>query len=322
LARADAFPRARRVKVGGVRLSVHAAGPEGGPLVVLLHGWPELAYSWKRQVGPIAALGFRVLAPDGRGFGASDAPKAVEAYGIDHLVADVEGLLDHEKAERAVVVGHDWGGVVAWCFAMLRPGRTAGVAALNTAHLPRSRLPTTEAIRARHGGNHYILRFQEPGVAEGVFGRARDELFSAFFASLTSRQEERAAAADFGSFTSRLKQKGQDAPPCIIPRQDRRKYVKAYRRTGFSPGLNLYRNMDANWRRMEGVDHVIQAPCLMISAERDPILPPAMTRWMDELVPDLEKHIVPEAGHWIQWEASEAVNALLCGWLGRRFAER
>jgi pimeloyl-ACP methyl ester carboxylesterase len=126
----------------------------------------------------------------------------------------------------------------------------------------------------------------------------------------------------FSQLSSRIASlRASDAKVSVVPAPDRRMYVKAYRRTGFTPGLNWYRNLDANWARMEGVNQVIQAPCLMISAELDPILPPTMTRWMDGLIPDLEKHVIPAAGHWIQWEAPEAVNALLCGWLERRFAE-
>ncbi len=316
----DTFPPAQRVDVGGAHLSVHAAGPEDGPLVVLLHGWPELAWSWKHQIRPIAALGFRVLAPDSRGFGASDAPDDPAAYRIDHLAADVTGLLDHAGAARAVVVGHDWGGALAWHFAMLRPDRTAGVGALATPHLPRPASPTSEALRARFGDDHYMLRFQEPGLAEARLGPARDELFAAFFAILRAPEERAYPTPSFESFMAQLAH--ADPAASVVPEADRAAFVEAYRRTGFTPGLNWYRNLDANWARMAGVDEVIRAPGLMISAERDPILTPSLTRRMPELVPDLELHVVPGAGHWIQWEAPEAVNALLCGWLERRFKER
>jgi non-specific protein-tyrosine kinase len=108
----------------------------------------------------------------------------------------------------------------------------------------------------------------------------------------------------------------------VVPAADRKVFADAYRESGFQGGLNWYRNMDANWARMEGVDHMIRVPCLMISAERDPILPPDMTRWMDALTQDLEKHVIPGVGHWVQWEAPDAVNTLLGGWLQRRFGAR
>jgi pimeloyl-ACP methyl ester carboxylesterase len=313
------FPSAERVDVGDVTLSVHAAGPKGAPLVVLLHGWPELAYSWKSQLGPIADLGFRVLAPDGRGFGASDAPAQLSAYGIDHLVSDVEGLLDHEGAERAVVVGHDWGGTLAWHFAMLRPERTAGVAALCTPHLPRSPRPTIEALRSRFGADHYIVQFQPPGVVERLFTDSLEDFFAVIFAGPPDPSELTPAATGLGHFLDRLARYDPATDPSAIPDADRAVFIEAYRRTGFTSGLNWYRNLDANWARMAGVDHVVRAPALMISAERDPILPPDLTRFMAELTPDLEKHVIPGVGHWLQWEAPEAVNRILCGWLGRRF---
>jgi pimeloyl-ACP methyl ester carboxylesterase len=317
-----AFPAAERVDVGGVALSVHAAGAEGAPLVVLLHGWPELAYSWKNQLAPIARLGFRVIAPDGRGFGASDAPADVALYGIDHLVSDVEALLDREGAERAVLVGHDWGGVLAWHFSMLRPGRTAGIASLCTPHLPRSARPTTEALRARFGDDHYIVRFQEPGFVERVFERDADAVFAVLFDEPPAPEAITPDAVTLSHFLRRLEAYDPATARSVVGAADRAVYAEAYRRTGFAGGLNWYRNFDANWARMAGVDPVVRAPCLMICAERDPILPPDLARYMGELTPDLEKHVIPGVGHWVQWEAPEAVTALICSWLERRHGSR
>lgn len=308
--------------MGDVVLSVHAAGSKGAPLVVFLHGWPELARSWKHQLEAVADLGFRAIAPDGRGFGASDAPADLAAYGIDRLVSDVEGLLDNEGAARAVIVGHDWGGVLAWHFAMLRPERVAGVAALCTPHLPRSARPPTVALRERFGEDHYIVRFQEPGLAERLFARSLDDVFAVLFERPSDPPEPASTAASLGELLRRLEAYDPATAHPVVPDADRRVYAEAYRRAGFTGGLNWYRNMDANWARMEGVDHVVRAPCLMISAALDPILPPGLTRYMDELTPDLEKHVIPGVGHWVQWEAPETVNRILCDWLGRRCGSR
>jgi microsomal epoxide hydrolase/non-specific protein-tyrosine kinase len=305
-----------------VELSVHAAGPADGPVVVLLHGWPELAYSWKHQIGPIAEAGFRVLAPDGRGFGGSDAPDSVAAYGIDHLVSDVEGLLDWAGAEKAVVVGHDWGGIVAWHFAMLRPERTRGVVGVNTPHLPHGARKTTESMRDYGGEDHYIVQVQEPGRAEAAFSRNFEDFFAFMFAGPPPAEDldklPRSITHLLKRFARYDRSKARDI---VVPEEDRQVFIDAYAKTGLTGGLNWYRNMDANWARMDGVDHNIDKPALMISAQCDPILPPRLTRWMDDLTRDLERHVIPDIGHWTQWEAPDQLNALLIDWLERRMKD-
>lgn len=316
----DAFPSAERVNVGGVTLSVHEAGPKDGPVVVLLHGWPELAYSWKHQISALADIGFRVLAPDNRGFGASDAPHNVSDYHIDKLVGDVAGLLDWAGVERAVIVGHDWGGILAWHFAMLRPDRIAGVVGVNTPHLPRGDQPPTEAFRAYAGDDHYIVRFQEPGAAEALFSRDVDAFFKFIFGGPPPGLQLSDLTASATHLLDRFEKfEPSEARYVVVPDADREVFVRAYEKTGFSGGINWYRNFDANWQRMDGVDPVVRAPCLMISAEKDFMLPPSLTRWMEFLTPDLEKHVIDNIGHWTQWEAPEALNQHLCDWLQRRF---
>ena len=173
------FPSARRIRLPdrvnssgdretGITLSVHEAGQ--GPAVVLCHGFPELAYSWRHQVRALAAAGYRVIAPDQRGYGGSDAPEPVEAYGMEHLTGDLATLLDALGIERAVFVGHDWGGFVAWAMPVMHPERCAGVIGVNTPYIP---FPNTERLRKAFSEDErlYILWFQQPGVAEEI-GRA------------------------------------------------------------------------------------------------------------------------------------------------------
>ncbi len=315
-----AFPLARRVDVGDVTLSVHEAGPDDGPPVVLCHGWPELAYSWKAQVPALAAAGYRVIAPDLRGFGASDAPHPVADYAIDRLVDDIVGLLDALGLETAILCGHDWGGILVWHAAMLAPDRVAGVIGVNTPHLPRAGEPPVSQFRAFAGDDHYIARFQEEGLAESVFEGREDAFFEFIFgppppaAALTALPP---------SVTHLLKRfgvyDGQNATTSVVAAEDRVVFAAAYRDSGFRGGINWYRNFDANWRRMEGVDPVVRVPCLMVSAECDFMLPPKLTQWMDALCPDLEKHVIPNIGHWTQWEAPGPLNQKMLAWLRRRF---
>lgn len=316
----DGFPAAERIDAGGVTLSVHAEGPAAGPVVILLHGWPELAYSWKRQVAPLAEAGFRVVAPDGRGFGASDAPEDVAAYGIDHLVSDVAAVIDWTGADQAVVVGHNWGGVLAWHTAMLASDRVAGVVGVNTPHMPRGERPTTESMREYGGDDHYIVRFQEPGLAESVFARSVEDVFRFLFVTPPSPEDLQHLPRSITHLLKRFETfTPTDGHACVMPEADLQVYADVYARTGFTGGLNWYRNMDANWARMDGVDHAIRVPCLMVAAECDAILPPSLTRWMPALIPDLEQHVLPGVGHWTQWEAPDALNGLLRNWLERRF---
>src|ERR1700727_244807 len=159
------------MEVNGIRLAVAEDGPADGPVVVLLHGFPELGFSWRHQVGPLAAAGYRVLVPDMRGFGDSDAPDDAEQYALDVLAGDVLGLLDHAGAQRGTVIGHDWGADVAWKTAWLHPERVLAVAGLSVPFAPRAPAPPLGLMRKRFGEDFYIVWFQRPGVAEQALAR-------------------------------------------------------------------------------------------------------------------------------------------------------
>src|ERR1044071_4932624 len=157
----------RQATVNGIALHYAEAGQ--GPLVLLCHGWPETSHSWRHQIRALAEAGYRVVAPDMRGYGATEAPEDVAAYTILHLVGDMVGLLDHLGAETGVIVGHDWGSHVAWHAALLRPDRFRAVAAMSVAHAHRSARPPIASLRNAGLTGFYWLYFQEPGVAEAEF---------------------------------------------------------------------------------------------------------------------------------------------------------
>jgi epoxide hydrolase A/B len=148
------------VGVNGINLEVAEYGPADGPAVVLLHGFPELGYSWRHQTGPLASAGYRLLVPDLRGFGGSDAPAEIEAYAIDVLAGDVLGLLDHAGADSGTLIGHDWGADVAWKTAWLHPERIRAVAGLSVPFAPRAPAPPLELMRANLGDDFYMVWFQ------------------------------------------------------------------------------------------------------------------------------------------------------------------
>lgn len=317
------MPEPDRIDCGEVTLSVHKAGPEDGVPVLLLHGWPELALSWSAQIKALAEEGYRVIAPDNRGFGASDIPHEVEAYGIDHLVGDFTGLLDALDIEKAVWVGHDWGGIAMWHAAALKPERFLGAAGVCTPHLPRGAKPPTEVIEEMGGKEHYIIRFQDEAFDD--FWKGREEAFFAFVFGTpapTGDLDKLPPSVThlprrFEHWLSRGGLSGEEET--VVPAHLRRVYAETFARTGFRGGFNWYRNLDANWERMAGVDLRLKMPCKMISAEADFMLPPKLAQFMPVLCSDLDLDIIPEIGHWVQYEAPDELDRLLLDWLKTRF---
>lgn len=314
------FPKPQRIQANGIELSVHIGGPEDGVPLLLVHGWPELAYSWKPVWEDLTAAGYRVIAPDLRGFGASSRPEDPGQYTIDILVADLTGLLDALDIGTAVFCGHDWGGIIVWHAAMLAKDRVRGVIGVNTPHLPRPSTPPTEAFREIGGEDHYILRFQEPGYAESRFEGREDDFFAFIFVKPPPASVFEALFPDITHVVKNFEGfEGRPEDRTVVPARDRKVYADAYRETGFGTGMNLYRNFDANWQRMGGVDHRLTLPCLMIAAECDFMLPPKLSRWMPALCSDLEMHTLDACGHWTMWERPNDLARLMTAWLGKRF---
>ncbi|MEM8988437.1 MAG: alpha/beta hydrolase [Pseudomonadota bacterium] len=304
------------VQANGINLALYEEG-EGFP-VVLCHGWPDLAHAWKNQLPALAAAGFRAIAPDQRGYGLSDAPAEVEAYDIHRLTDDMAGLLDALDLERAVFAGHDWGGIVVWHMAMLHPDRVAGVIGVNTPHIARPAFDPMEIFIAAAGPNHYWAEHQPPGKAEAVYGADVEKFVQYFFRpppdiAMTPPPEAYHFLLNLPKF------KGAPADSLVMPEEDYRFHVETYKRTGFTGGLNWYRNSKRNWELMESVDHHIDKPALMITAELDIFSKPEFADGMAALVPDLETHMIKGCGHWTTWEKPKELNALMADWLARRF---
>lgn len=325
------LPPARRITLpprdaddaAPITLSVHEHG--SGPAVVLCHGFPELAYSWRHQVGPIADAGFRAIVPDQRGYGASDAPEGTTAYDMEHLAGDLVGLLDALDVERAVFVGHDWGGFVAWSMPVLYPERTLGVIGVNTPYVARMPIPPTQAMRMAAGddeGSIYILWFQEPGVAEAVLDREPglvfEKLMRRAMPPAEMMQEMAENGGDMNPFRrlAELPTRGDE----LLDREELDTYVRAFTKSGFRGGVSWYRNFDRNWERHPEIGTAkIDHPALMVTAEWDLVLSPAMAADMPSRCNDLETVMIPECGHWTQQEKPDELNAIITDWLARRF---
>lgn len=317
------FPEPRRVDIGGTRLAVYEPqdfAKDALP-VLLVHGWPELAYSWRNQLPALARAGCRPIAFDLKGFGYSDCPKDIALYDADHLTADMAALLDALEIERAVFLGHDWGGALVWSMGQLRPERVAGIVSVCTPLRARAPAPPIDILRKRFGDEHYFVQFQEPGVIEALFATDPDLFFHMMFQKPAPRERWPALVPAVYDLPGRFKRgKRPDAEQMIVGEDVIGYYVKAYKRSGFHGGANLYRNVNRNWELMDGRAERVMAPSLWVGAGLDLFLPPESAEDMEALVPDLEKHIIPDCGHWLMWENPDALNALITDWLQRRFS--
>jgi microsomal epoxide hydrolase/non-specific protein-tyrosine kinase len=205
---------------------------------------------------------------------------------------------------------------------MRHPQRVAGIVSLNTPHLPRAPVDPIQILRRRHGESMYIVQFQDPSRrADAILDGRVEQVFDC----LMRRPPARAAGAPAGPASLDFVQKiadydsTLDAREAILSSQERQVFVDSFRRSGFTGGINWYRNITRNWQRSADLDPTVRVPALMIMAELDAVLPPSAADGMERLVPDLEKLLVPDCGHWTQQERPEVVNAALIDWRRRRF---
>lgn len=268
----------------------------------------------------LASAGYHVLAPDQRGYGGSSRPEAIDAYNIRQLTADIVGLLDDVGAERAVWIGHDWGAPVVWHAPLLHPDRVAAVAALSVPATPRSHVAPTQAWRKTFGENFfYILYFQEPGVADaelnGDPARAIRRLMGGLRADGDKAAGMRMLAPGPEGFIDRLPE--PDALPEWISQDELDHYIAEFSRTGFTGGLNWYRNFDRNWEiTADLADAKISVPCLFVGGTADPVLAFTRADRAAEIVSGPYRQVMIDgAGHWLQQERPDEVNTVLLEFL-------
>ena len=303
---------------------MHLAEAGAGPLVVLLHGFPESWYSWRHQLNALADAGFHAVAPDQRGYGQTDRPEAIEAYSIMHLVGDVVGLLDALDEENAAVVGHDWGAPVAWHTALFRPDRVRGVVGLSVPFRPRTRgtQPPLSVLRAALGERFYQIYFQRPGVAEADLARDVHRTMKTVLYGASGdnpRVPDMLVDPEHGFL-------GPVAPPERLPdwlsQADLDYYVDEFQRTGFAGGLNWYRNIDRNWELLAPwAGAPVSVPALYMVGDRDVVYHfpgggEQLFAGLKRSVPDLRQAVLLDGcGHWTQQERPSEVNRLLLEFL-------
>jgi pimeloyl-ACP methyl ester carboxylesterase len=315
------------IETATLKMRVLEAGE--GPLVLFCHGFPETSHAWRHQVSALADAGFYAVAPDMRGYGGTDSPEAIGAYTLVDLVADMVALTDALGAEKAVIVGNDWGATVAWQAALMRPDRFRAVAALSVPMMGQPPVPPTRIFPATPDQLFYLLYFQDAGVAEAEFERD---------AALTLAKIYHAASGDAGP---RLAGDGTPNPfgmvsraagllagipeaenlPAWLPQSDLDVFSEAFKASGFRGGLNYYRNLDRNWELAKAFAGLkVTVPALFMAGERDTGLAiPGMREIiaaMPELVPDLRRtEFVPGAGHWLPLERPEVVSEALTAFI-------
>ena len=310
----------RRLQTNGIGMHLAEAG--SGPMVLLLHGFPELWYSWRHQLPVLAAAGYHAVAPDLRGYGDTDASAADEGYAPSNMAADVVGLLDALGAEQAVLVGHDWGANIAWACAELFGERVAGLVALSVPYRPRPPAPPSE-----------VLRQFLPGGAPA----------SPYPLGVTQAELEADPGRSLRRFLYAL---SGDAPPEVVPRlfnqrapsgrvldsmpeseelpgwlgaEDLDEYARAYARTGFRGPLGVYRNQDRDWHEHPEIGTAgVGQPALFVGGRRDPAVLFGKLEPMEAAVPKLRRIVLlPDCGHWTQQERPGDVNDELLDFLRR-----
>ena len=321
---APAMPAPSFVDSNGIRMAVYEQG--SGPAVVFSHGFPELAFSWRHQLPAVAEAGFHAIAPDQRGFGLTGGPEDPSQYDIGIFCDDLIGLLDAKGIDRAVFVGHDWGGAVVWSMARLHPDRCLGIIGLNTSAGRPADLPPVEPSEPSlivMSPNYYFNTFLEPGRAEPILEADVRRTFEMFLSRGGFWDREAFAAMPEDSIERRMDllamlQRDELPGEPFLPAAAMDYFVNTFEATGFTGGLNWYRASLRMGAIMADAAPRIEVPSLYIGAENDVILPPSSADGMEDFISDLEKHTVQDSGHWTQQEQPEEVNRVIVDWLRRK----
>jgi pimeloyl-ACP methyl ester carboxylesterase len=315
------------IDTNGVSLRVVVEGE--GPAVLLSHGFPELGYSWRHQIQPLVDAGYRVIVPDQRGYGGSSRPEAIEDYDIVHLTDDLAGILDALGEEKAAMVGHDWGSFVVSHMAMLKPERTSGLVNMSVPFTPRGPMSVVELLKMAIPEDtfFYILHFQEVGPADEEMARDVRDTMTRLLCGVKMDPENMASMmanapkkADVKGFVDSMPP-APDTLPDWITQEEVDHYVAEFERTGFTGGINWYRNFHRNWEITPQIaDAKVDVPAYFIAGKQDPVIggrasgfeSPTLLDWRGETVID-------DAGHWVQQEKPAEVNAALISFLDSVF---
>lgn len=302
------FPEPTLIPVNGVELEVFEAGQHNaGNPIVLCHGWPGHASSWRHQVPALVEAGYHVIVPNQRGYGNSSRPADVTDYDIEHLTGDLVALLDHYGYADATFIGHDWGAMVVWGLTLLHPSRVSRVINLSLPYQALGETPWIEVMEMYLGGDFYFVHFnRQPGIADAVF-----DANAARFLRNLYRKNEPVAEPQPGMAMINLALAETALGDPVLNDDELAVLVSAFETSGFTGGVNWYRNLDRNWHLLADVNPIIQQPALMIYGDRDMV---QRSENLAEFVPHVTVVSV-DSGHWIQEERPQEVNEEITGWL-------
>lgn len=307
------------IDAGEIRLAVHELG-DGAP-IVLIHGFPELAFSWRHQLPALARAGYRAIAPDMRGYGGSDKPPQVTDYTIQKLIGDLRGLCSAMAIDRAVFIGHDWGAIVTWQMALLEPQLMAGLICLNIPHLPRPPINPVTYMRLKLGKDFYIVNFQHSDEADHRFAEDPRRFIDVMMRRRQFSTERSGKPPTQRRPLSLLRMLEQEEPagcPLLSP-EELDVYATAFAGGGFTGPINWYRNWARNWKSTKGVDQTVRVPALFVGADGDIIISRKQIEAMKPHVEDLEIRMIENCGHWTQQEQPDELNRIMLDWLARRY---
>ncbi len=315
----SSFPEARIVDTGDIRLAIHELGD--GPPLILVHGFPELAYSWRHQLPALAAAGYRAIAPDMRGYGGSDKPLPVTDYTVQKLIGDLQGLCGAMSIDRAVFVGHDWGAMLTWQMALLAPQRMAGLICLNIPHIPRPPINPITYMRWKLGKDFYIVNFQKSDEADRRFAEDPRRFIDVMMRRRQFSRDRSRPRPRKRRTLSLIQALDQDRPAgqALLTDKELDVYADAFAAGGFTGPINWYRNWARNWKSTKGVDQTVRVPALFVGAETDIIISRKQIEAMKPFVPDLEIKMIEDCGHWTRQEKPDELNRIMLDWLARRY---
>ncbi|XP_010269590.1 PREDICTED: bifunctional epoxide hydrolase 2-like [Nelumbo nucifera] len=303
----------RMVSVNGINM--HIAEKGEGPVVLFIHGFPELWYSWRHQIVALAARGYRAVAPDLRGYGDTDAPPSITSYSVFHIVGDLIALLNILGQDQVFVVGHDWGAIIAWYLCLFRPDRVKALVNLSVSFMPRNPAgKTVQRLRAAFGDNYYICRFQEPGEIEAEFAQAGATKIMKYF--LTYKKTGPLILPK-GSIRGLHDAPQVDELPPWLTEEDVNYYATKFEQKGFTGGLNYYRALDLTWEITAPWTNVqVKVPAKFIVGDQDvTYTTPGAKEYIHgggfkRDVPFLQEVVVMEGvGHFITQERADEISA-------------
>jgi len=310
------FPQAQMIEVNGIELEVFTAG-SGKPLV-LCHGWPEHAYSWRHQIQPLVNAGYHVIVPNQRGYGKSTKPSEIVDYDINKMTSDLAALLDHFGYKDACFIGHDWGAIIVWNMAMIHRERVSHVINLSVPFMERGQTEWVSFWEKKLGPDFYMVHFnRQYGVADEVFANNAKQFLNNVYRTSQWLYPKVELGPGMNMINMATDPKLADGAPGdpIMSDEEMQVFLDAFAHSGFTGGINWYRNFTRNWEIIGAYEQHIYQPTLMIYGDYDMV--PKSPK-LEQHVSNLEVANFP-CGHWIQQEKPEDSNRVILEWLGRQY---